>query len=122
MPEVVGWLHEVVWDDGASYSYHSSEPRPIPPTPGLVSQRIGRAAMLAAASEAPPAAAVPADVLALLRDLEPALDAYERSGRKSEIKDGVLHWTLNARHYDAQRLRGRVDAMLAAAERKGGES
>ena len=50
VPEVVGWLHELVWDDDTSYSYHASEPRPIPPTPGLVSQRIGRAAMLAAAA------------------------------------------------------------------------
>jgi hypothetical protein len=50
--EVVGWLHEVVWEDGTSYSHHRREPKPLDPTPGLLSQRIGRAAILAADGKA----------------------------------------------------------------------
>lgn len=49
---------------------------------------------------------------ALVRDLIPALDAYEMAGRRSYYKDGVLHWEMTAQFWEAQRLRERVDALL----------
>lgn len=52
VPEVVGWLHEVVWEDGTERSFHCKQPKLLGPRPGMVSERIGRAAMLAAAPDA----------------------------------------------------------------------
>jgi hypothetical protein len=39
----VGWLTECVWEDGTSYSFSYNEPKPIPTSTGMISQRIGRA-------------------------------------------------------------------------------
>lgn len=51
VPEIVGWLHEVVWEDGTAYSFYRNQPGLLGPRPGLVSERIGRAAFIAAAPE-----------------------------------------------------------------------
>src|SRR5690606_20225446 len=51
--EVVGWLHEVVWEDGTAYSFYRNQPGLLGPRPGLVSERIGRAAFIAAAAPKP---------------------------------------------------------------------
>lgn len=48
-----------------------------------------------------------------LEQFRPAVEALEREGRKSEVKDGVLHWTLNAKHYQAQELFALIDGAKA---------
>jgi hypothetical protein len=52
-------------------------------------------------------------VLGLLRDLLPAVDAYELSGRRSYYEDGVLHWEMTAPYYAAGLLRERITAALS---------
>lgn len=49
----------------------------------------------------------------LLRELVPALDAYELNGRRSYYKDGVLHWEMTAQYWESMRLRERVETALA---------
>jgi rubrerythrin len=45
-----------------------------------------------------------------LEQFRPAVEALERAGRTSEVKDGVLHWTLNRKHYEAQELFALIDS------------
>lgn len=53
-------------------------------------------------------------VVTLMRDVWPALDAYELGGRRSYHKDGALHWEVTPQFYRAQELRKRVESTLAA--------
>lgn len=51
-----------------------------------------------------------------LEQFRPAVEALERAGRTSEVRDGVLHWTLNAKHYEAQRLFAVLDASIGKVD------